>query len=365
MPAAMTRRSQPSNASSLWTPRMGSPIRIWRRSRCAWRSPRAARPTAPPACSEAESYARKAIDVDPALADAFTTLGVVRLDDGAEGGGDRELEAGRRARRGAVQRALQPVVRARRRRPPRRSRRLRSAVRRHRPARLLRPRHRPRAGVPRRRGLTPIRRRRRELGSDPHRDGLLRQRSRGWGARRPMTARLVLQEELWHRVGSTQRPQRILWRIGADASEPGTPPRGPQARGSRRQASRAGRRAPPRSPLREMSLLMRTTSPVMNDGDGDRTTLPDASTTSRVTRGLTPRRARPLHVYAECVAGRELPLQRWCERKRRCHGRHVRGPLRGRTAPRRKGDVSAVGIPDHQSAQRRRRLGSPAPRPDR
>ena len=168
-------------------------------------------------CRKPRRFARKAIDVDPALPDAFTTLGVVLSTVRPQGRSDRQLEARRRARRRAVQRALQPLVRARRGRPPRRGVRLRPPVRRHRPARLLRPRHRAHpARTSRRRGLTPavtdvradcgsvggqdaVARDTRYCGNGSGPVGLLliagraRTRPVSWGGCRPASLRVVLQ----------------------------------------------------------------------------------------------------------------------------------------------------------------------------
>ena len=111
-------------------------------------------PSAAPSCRRRKAFARKAIDVDPALPDAFTTLGVILSTSGRKADAIDSWKRVRGARPRAVQRALQPLVRARRRRPPRRSVGLRPPVRRHRPARLLPTRHRPHQALPRR-GLTP------------------------------------------------------------------------------------------------------------------------------------------------------------------------------------------------------------------
>ena len=162
-----------------------SPIRTSRRSRCGRRWRRRREPSAPrqAAARRRDTRARRSTS-DPALADAYTTLGVVLSTSGRKAEAIDELEARRRARRRAVQRALQPLVRARRRRPPRRGRRLRPPVRRHRAARVLRPRHpaHPRYLGGMTSGLTPAPGRRRDcrrlrpraprLGSDPSCDGV-------------------------------------------------------------------------------------------------------------------------------------------------------------------------------------------------
>ena len=141
---------------------------------------------------EAEAFARKAIEVDPALPDAFTTLGVVLSTSGRKADAIDSWKRAVELDRVAVQRALQPVVRARAAgRRDEASTYGRQFVDTAPPAFFAPDIARVRAYLVR--GLTPFGRRPCELGSDPDLSGLLRQRSISGGGIERVFLRLVLQ----------------------------------------------------------------------------------------------------------------------------------------------------------------------------